>query len=414
LFKKHYNSTLSFFAQAFEKACKNLGSNAPKTDIPAPAATDESNTRLGIGEAPAPSERVPLTRRFSTNDTDFKLPGQSMDRQTLEQTPRHMNNPDAILRIWAYIGRDDPMRGDSRGSTGLAQQVAELLQGEMLYVDQAMLDKCFPNTREYKEKLRKLIKQKGAPDIVFGTQGYDIRHSSEIRPTMLVSRYNEDLSIGLDERMNGLVSHDLTPEKLAAAGAEFSSRHPEITGDLVCILMADVSAHYVSDTVEKLASMCGTLKEPTVYFCPSRRTYPDEYDSVVKKLKESCATYGTEEKIRVITPTISSIRKNYNPYLGLLNKADHMVLLGYSGSMLSEAIYQGRPLYLAKGAETNFDGLARDGYLRAINPNNADNEFTRDRLPPISITAAVAEEIAKEFDVLSRVRHYSVNKLACG
>lgn len=72
--------------------------------------------------------------------------------------------------VMAYIGDDDPNRGDSRGSTGLARVIAEMINGRFVYVDAAMLEKSFPNVQGIGHQFRAYVEKNGKPEIMIGTR----------------------------------------------------------------------------------------------------------------------------------------------------------------------------------------------------------------------------------------------------
>ena len=341
--------------------------------------------------------------RMSTDKSDdlglFTLPAHAVTRRELARTPRHMNNADGKALVWAYIGDDDPTRGDSRGSTGLARQIAQALDGRMLYIDRKMLDTHFPNTRRTEEQLQKLIARDGTPDIIMGTGGMQATSATTVKPTMVVMRYNEYLR----HDSTKLVSHDLTPEILADAGREFRARYPDLPGKLFVVLMASFNKHNARDAMKHLARLCAHEDAATVFFCPSRRTDDYEYRSAVTDLREALAAHEAENRVRIENPDFGPMRDGFNPYRGLLDQADHALLLGDSQSIVSEAVANGRPLYLGKKSE-RYTKLQRKGYICTLDDKVAERPLPQGRLAPISITARIAADLTAEFDRLARLR----------
>ena len=335
----------------------------------------------------------------------FRLPANAVTTRQLAATPPHRNSADGKALVWAYIGSDDPTRGDSRGSTGLARQIADALGGRMLYVDSKMLEDHFPHTRDVEEKIRKLMVRDGTPDIIMGTQSLTAAMATSLKPTMVVNRYNEYLR----HDSTKLVSHDLTPEILADAGRTFNKEYPELPGKIFGVLMASFYSGSERSKMRQLAKLCAHEAAATIFFCPSRRTDDDAYETLVDELKKELHVRGLEDRVHIVAPKFAPMRDGYNPYRGLLDRADHMLLLGDSQSMVSEAVANGRPLYI--GAKSDrYSKLQKRGYVRLLSDDVADKPLPEVRLAPISITERIARDLTAEFDRLARLRTIGIRE----
>ncbi|WP_435640033.1 ELM1/GtrOC1 family putative glycosyltransferase [Micavibrio aeruginosavorus] len=343
--------------------------------------------------------------------------------EILQKTPPYRCNADGIVRVWAYIGGDDPMRGESRGAAGLAKRVAEKLNGQMLYVDQDMLNKAFPNTKSMARKLKKLMDRDGRPDIVIGYTAEQLIHKTEADPTFLIDTILPNMVKRLpqNDTVNPLVPHHLTADDLTQHGREFLARHTDIKNPITTILLANIRADDNVATI--IDTHCLGDNTGTVYFCPSTRTDPDIYKKIVSKLKTLIKQNGLSQKFNIIAPSLSSVRNQYNPYIGLLDQSDHVVLIGESQSMISESIANGRPVHIhipppAPPAQDGYSlciedsewdikkyrDLQRSGYIRYLKDHAPDTPLNSTRLPPINITDKIAEYIARDFDRVSRIR----------
>ena len=349
--------------------------------------------------------------RTSTDKSEdlglFPLPTGAVSTRQLAATPRHLNNPDGKALIWAYIGTDDPTRGDSRGSTGLARKIAEALDGRMMYVDSKMLEQNFPNTRLHESAIQQLMERDGAPDIILGTQGLTAAMNARPKPTMVVSRYNEYLR----HDSTKLVSHDLTPEILADAGREFRAHYPDLPGKIFGVLMASFNSSSQNSRMRQLASLCAHEPAATIFLCPSRRTDVDSYRLLIARLQNELEGRELDKRVRVVAPDFEPMRNGYNPYRGLLDQADHMLLLGDSQSMVSEAVANGRPLYLGAKSE-RYSKLQKRGYVRTLSDDAAERPLPQVRLAPVSITERIAGELTAEFDRLARLRTIGLREIA--
>lgn len=331
----------------------------------------------------------------------------------LRNTQPYRCNPDGIVRVWAYIGGDDPMRGESRGATGLAQRVAEKLNGRILYVDEDMLNTSFPNTKSMAKKLEKLIERNGRPDIVIGHTAQQLAHKTDADPTFLIDTILPHIAKDMlppTDGLNLIVPHHLTPDILAKNGQEFSARHCNMARPLTAIFLADLAN--TDDTAGVIADTCLNGGRGTLYFCPSTRTNQMLYSRTTHDLDKILKRRGLAALFNVIAPPLDEVKNGFNPYIGLIDQADHAVLIGESQSIMSEAIINGRPLHihstdspaLLKTFEHHYQPLADAGYVRYLHHQKPNQTLNCTRLPPIDTSDIIATKIANDFDRSARVR----------
>ena len=124
--------------------------------------------------------------------------------------------------------------------------------------------------------------------------------------------------------------HQVTPEKLAAAGTEWRGR----LGDLnVAVMLGGRTRSYrfTRRTVDTLARGLAEL-DGNIAVTASRRTEPGVVDALKSRLPRAWFWDGAGR----------------NPYLGMLALARHIVVTEDSVSMISEAISTGTPVYVAR------------------------------------------------------------------
>ena len=170
--------------------------------------------------------------------------------------------------------------------------------------------------------------------------------------------------------------HPITPDKLAAASAEWRGR----LGDLhVAVMLGGRTRSYrfTRETVDKLAEGLARLDGPLAV-TPSRRTEPGVVAALKARLPDAWVWDGDGP----------------NPYLGMLALARHIVVTEDSVSMVSEAISTGKPVYVA-GMAGGSRRLARfhaslreDGIVRPF-----DGRLAEWRYEPIDETPRVAAEV---------------------
>ena len=111
----------------------------------------------------------------------------------------------------------------------------------------------------------------------------------------------------------------------------------------------------------------------------------------------------TEERQKIALKNISIIDidydnaiRNYNPYLGLLANADHIVVAGQSFSLVSEALFTGKNIYLYHPDEP-YTHLTKEDYVARLETLNPNAPFPTHTMPPIDMTRQVAEAIIEDY-----------------
>ena len=305
------------------------------------------------------------------------------------------------------------MRGESRGATGLAQRIAEKLNGRMLYVDEKMLHNAFPNTKSMAKKITRLMARDGRPDIVIGHTAEQLIHKTNADPTFLIDTILPTIAermLPSDMGLNLIVPHHLTPDLLARNGQEFLVRHRDLRRPLTALFLAGLSC--ADDTAGVIADTCLNGDEGTLYFCPSTRTNQMLYSRMTHDLDKILKRRGLKEKFNIVAPPLDEVKKGFNPYIGLIDQTDHAVLVGESQSIISEAIVNGRPVYIhwqelpqeRTAHEKNYKPLADAGYIRYLHQQRPDQTLNCARLAPVDTSDIIATKIANDCDRSARLR----------
>ena len=172
--------------------------------------------------------------------------------------------------------------------------------------------------------------------------------------------------------------HRVTPQKLAAAAAEWE---PRLGGLNVAVLLGGPtrSHRYTPDVAAKLADGLANLDGP-IAVTPSRRTGSEIVATLKARLPGAWFWDGS----------------GANPYLGMLALARHIVVTEDSVSMISEAIATGKPVYAVPMAGGNRrlagfqSALRADGILRPF-----DGKLAEWRYEPVDETPRIAAEIRR-------------------
>jgi hypothetical protein len=306
--------------------------------------------------------------------------------------------------IMAWIGQDDPNRGDSKGSIGLAKLCAEMVGGRYVYVDEAMLDAQFSKAKSYKEKVEAALREIGQPDILIGTHSGDAYYVAEKRPTITVAHINETLSTKYGE--NRLVPHHLTSEILDNAGREFDAVYPQRRGPLVALMIGNDTPN-IRDTVKKIHEIGKLYDEITFFVCPSLRAYRAPqlvFDYLDNNLESVFRSKSMRAYLSCLFQTGRDVFfaeyeqsiTGYNPYLGLLARADHIVVSGHSYSLVSEALYTGKNIY-TDWMCTEYTDLVDLGYVVPIETLDCALPFPTKSMPALDTTQKIADIIVDNF-----------------
>lgn len=157
--------------------------------------------------------------------------------------------------------------------------------------------------------------------------------------------------------------------------------------------------------VKKLKAIAYRHDEITFFLCPSRRSR-DLYTSLLWRMggttlhdifyKAAGFITGRPRKMHVMGTSYEDIKEGaYNPYQGLLAKADHIVVVGDSCSLVSEALFTGKNIY--RYGDDAYEKLTKEGYIVPAEKLSSGKKFPTKALPSIDISREVAKEIVKEF-----------------
>lgn len=362
------------------------------------ASTNGLKTKLSIA----------LTRMMARFDRDHR---EGYAESILRHATVRLNNPDGKPRVWVYIGTDHMHRGDTHGTIGLGQCVAERLGADILQIDQGMLDRSFPNTQDLRKRLLSLVKTHGQPDIILGTRSIEAICALSQPPTLHVISVNESHTKTLHSPLlKEIAPHHLTMDLLQEAGRDLRRRHRKLTAPIIAVFLASASRDEHRNAIQKLSKLCRHNDRTIVYFCASHRTLEKQQGLLVSAFKKALANDNIQDRVRIISSNREQNARKFNPYKGLLSLADHAVLLGQSVSMLSEAIANGRPIYLSQGdhhARTGYQELKKHGYVKIIEEMDDSAPLQKEQYPPLNATEAVANHIVEYFQLAAKARSVS-------
>ncbi len=325
--------------------------------------------------------------------------------------------------IMAYIGQDDPHRGDAHGTIGLAQCIAEMIDGEYVYVDQSVVQAHFNDAADYnapsvyQDKLVRYLAQHRKPHFLLGrhcaVDVLDHFTQSGINEAGLMGYnncVNEVISSLNGEGLKSLVVHDITPERLATEGRGFVQHYPDIQAPLLGIFMGGDPDFMLDDNAQqdmcaeidavtqKIADMSMHYNALDCFIMPCRRTGQARYEAFKNNLEAQISekNAGGKKSIRVIGQSYDAAINDYNPYRGLIARADHIAVIGYSLSMVSELLSAGKNIYLSDAGLYELKALEDKGYIQNILALD-DAPFPTHEIPECNVTRKIARNMALEY-----------------
>lgn len=303
--------------------------------------------------------------------------------------------------VMVYIGEDDPTRGDSHGFKGIGQRMAQKLNGRFHYLEDRHLNTLYPGLRKDRG-LKRYLEEHGKPDIVFTRSSYAHRMMTRITPLMMIDLVNEHISSALLQD-DTLVAHHLTPEIFDAEGKKFRENYPDIKSPILAVMMV-----HIWDTpefAEKIVSKCAQHEEPlTVFICSSRRTESPHYTALKQEIEERARKKGLEGRLFIEGYNFAEEGRKentFNPYIGLIQEAEHILVAGESVSMVSEPLAAGKRV-MVHGANTEFTQLKRKGLVIDFSDCAADTRFETPRVEPVNVTEDVADRLVDRFNAVAK------------
>ena len=319
---------------------------------------------------------------------------------------------DRAPTILVNIEHDDPNRGDTKGRIGLAHAIARKTGAQVLYADQAKMEREYPNVTQtqnlsrYETQLAQYLGGKRQPQLVLGvradktleTLGYSADAS------FFNGHINETLSRDLLDNYE-LVPHHLNEDVLSEAKEEFHEQYPDVTGKVISIMMASVGTGYAKDIARKLEKTFKHFEDATIFICGSRRTSESEQQAVFEELEKTVNKHNESRgdgwfqrggQVNVINAPFDP-KASYNPYKGLIAASDHFIVWGNSYSLVSEALYAGKTVHLYHYPNQVKD-IKKKNYVREFNGRAAKNGFMTREFEPVDLTDQLADKLLEKFE----------------
>lgn len=307
--------------------------------------------------------------------------------------------PKSGPRIYYVLNGDDPTRGDSHGYAGIGRAMAEKLGGRFFQIDDETLADLYPGTSHAYDREQLFLQEHGPADIVLCRS---IRSTGCFidRNTIVIEGRNENIGTERDKDM--LVAHHITPALLADEGRTFRNHYQDrLQGTLIALLLVENIAcpRLLGQALVRQALQ---NDQATIFLTTCWRTTETDYHQVMEGCRTAIEAAHAQDRVTLLDYHLNAERKNehataqsYNPYTGLLDQADHIILWGTSLSMFSEAVATGKTIHVSCIGHDNggFKHLESKGVVRGFDFETPALE-TRQGLP-IDKTGEIAEKLIK-------------------
>lgn len=293
--------------------------------------------------------------------------------------------------VLVYTGTDDPSRGDAHGAEGVGQKIAEKIGGAFHFIGDKDLDRLYPEEKTKTAALAHYFRDHGYPDVLM-SKFWRIHDPAlgKHKPLIVFEDNNEYLSHKyLNDR--SLVNHHVTAENLKEEGGKFAAAYPSLPSPLIGVLMAQLSD--IKGFAEKLVSKAAAYPQSAIFVTSIWRTRPENYKELMEEIARQA---GAKDRITIIGHPFSK-EPGYNPYLGLLDRADQIVVTGHSLSMMTEPLTAGKaPLLFEPGQDHS--ALEQRGLVRDFNKSAAKTPFDNAAITPFNPTEIIARKMTEEFN----------------
>lgn len=242
----------------------------------------------------------------------------------------------------------DENSGDCHGYTGIGKVVAQKLGGEFRHLNDDMLHAEYPK-KTVLAAMCHYYQDHGVPDIIltlhsayYFPKQIGVAARKKIEP-LVIKGINEALY--QKQMKDNLVAHHVTPDALKAAGTRLVQAHPDLNETLITVMMADSA---ISLLAKNLVPRLHDIPSASIFVCSGRRTSTASFSLMMNSLTSAIESAGRSDTIKLHGYNYEKESEGTapNPYLGLLDRSNHIVVCGSSLSMVSEALSTQHSIYL--------------------------------------------------------------------
>lgn len=208
-------------------------------------------------------------------------------------------------------------RGDNRGYVGIGKTMAKKLGADYQQYDAA-------NTS---------LPDGYIPDIIVGPDLLGFSASGAYQTYFKMNEWS------VEQRDKGLypaVPHEITPDILETEGQAFRARYPT-DKPIIGIILAGNDLYDLDSTGFKKS--LGELDSAMIFLCPMSRTREAFRLKVVEMMQREYPHFD------IHSVSYEECVADYNPYFGLLDQAQYLILDGASSSVETEILTTGKPIH---------------------------------------------------------------------
>ena len=283
-------------------------------------------------------------------------------------------------------------RGRNHAFEGVSRLFAQRTSRPWVSVTPDELNRLYPGNENSTICRQKYLADREKPDVVFCSVN---NWSSDLPDAFHVGnlfQYTDELK----DYKKHLVCHHLTPEILQEGKKNFDEHYANIRKPLIAVLPLKNSDP--EGFAAQLIKTVSLYPEATIFICGSWRTRPDEQAYLQTRLQKEIDARNMGDFVNIENFSMGKNEigfNDYNPYIGLIAKADHVVLCGQSASIVSEVLFTGKTPLLKKYDPAT--SLSEEKLVYYFNGKNLENGFPTRNIEPISIISEVVDEIVNHF-----------------
>ncbi len=204
---------------------------------------------------------------------------------------------------------------------------------------------------------------------------------------------NEKYVDRLRGALTELTCHHLTSEILSQESKLFEEKYKDIRNPLIAVLIHGFQTDYV-EFAKQIAGMAARYPQATIFLCGSWRTHKHDQLTMYSSLQKGITVKNLAGRINIENFALTK-DADYNPYIGLIAKADHAIIVGKSSSMISEILFTGKTpiLYDVHMPQR----LKREDLVLDYYDVLDSKEFPTRPVAPINITPYVVDGMIEDF-----------------
>ncbi len=195
-----------------------------------------------------------------------------------------------------------------------------------------------------------------------------------------------------------LSPHNLT-EQVISEEAQKLKEHLTTDTPVIAIMISEISPQEsIKDIQNKLTQAIQYHSNADIYLCSAPRTQPDIFKTVCQEINDQAET-------NVYTYNWQEEQGQNNPYIGLLQHAEHMILVGESHSILSERLFTGQSIYtyydhpeeVAKHIAAH-SNMTDKTHIKDLKTDDISNGLTTVTFAPVDITPLIAQSVEARYE----------------